>query len=251
MFRHYRLLDFRLRLVVLVYAITILGILVIGSAAEEYQSQQLLGMILGTVAMLVLTLMDYRILLNLSWVLYAVNIILLLAVKFVGYEANGAKRWLNLGFMRFQPSELTKLILIIFFAYFFTKYKDQLNTWKMILASIVLLLIPLGLVIAQPHLSATITIAYLFCVLFFVAGLSYKVIGGIIAVTVPSIIIFLNLIMQEGQTILNEYQLDRIMAWLNPAEYGDDAYQQQNSIIAIGSGQLFGKGLYYNVISSL
>lgn len=97
MFRQYRLQDFRLRLVVLVYAITILGILVIGSAAEEYQSQQLLGMILGTVAMLVLTLMDYRILLNLSWVLYAVNIILLLAVKFVGYEANGAKRWLNLG----------------------------------------------------------------------------------------------------------------------------------------------------------
>ena len=251
MFRQYRLQDFRLRLVVLVYAITILGILVIGSAAEEYQSQQLLGMILGTVAMLVLTLMDYRILLNLSWVLYAVNIILLLAVKFVGYEANGAKRWLNLGFMRFQPSELTKLILIIFFAYFFTKYKDQLNTWKMILASIVLLLIPLGLVIAQPHLSATITIAYLFCVLFFVAGLSYKVIGGIIAVTVPSIIIFLNLIMQEGQTILNEYQLDRIMAWLNPVEYGDDAYQQQNSIIAIGSGQLYGKGLYNNDISSL
>ena len=72
MFRQYRLQDFRLRLVVLVYAITILGILVIGSAAEEYQSQQLLGMILGTVAMLVLTLMDYRILLNLSWVLYAV-----------------------------------------------------------------------------------------------------------------------------------------------------------------------------------
>lgn len=59
MFRQYRLQDFRLRLVVLVYAITILGILVIGSAAEEYQSQQLLGMILGTVAMLVLTLMDY------------------------------------------------------------------------------------------------------------------------------------------------------------------------------------------------
>ena len=69
--------------------------------------------------------------------------------------------------------------------------------------------------------------------------------------TVPSIIIFLNLIMQEGQTILNEYQLDRIMAWLNPAEYGDDAYQQQNSIIAIGSGQLYGKGLYNNDISSL
>ena len=69
--------------------------------------------------------------------------------------------------------------------------------------------------------------------------------------TVPSIIIFLNLIMQEGQTILNEYQLDRIMAWLNPAEYGDDAYQQQNSIMPSDPEQLYGKGLYNNDISSL
>ncbi|MDO4261581.1 MAG: FtsW/RodA/SpoVE family cell cycle protein [Eubacteriales bacterium] len=251
MFRQYRLQDFRLRLVVLVYAISIIGILVIGSAAEEYQSQQLLGMAMGTVAMLVLALMDYRILLNFSWLLYAVNAVLLVAVKLFGVRVNGARRWLNLGIVRFQPSELTKLILIVFFAYFFTKYRDRLNTWKVLLASIVLLVIPLGLVIAQPHLSTTITIAFLFCILIFAAGLSYKVIGVIFAVTIPSAIIFLNLIMQEGQTLLNEYQLRRILAWLNPAEYGDNAYQQQNSIIAIGSGQLYGKGLYNTDISSL
>ena len=57
--------------------------------------------------------------------------------------------------------------------------------------------------------------------------------------------------MQEGQKILDEYQFKRIMAWLNPVEYADDAYQQQNSIIAIGSGQLYGKGLYNNDISSV
>ena len=95
MFRQYRLQDFRLRLVVLVYAITILGILVIGSAAEEYQSQQLLGMILGTVAMLVLTLMDYRILLNLSWVLYAVNIILLLVLSIKVFAKKTMRLFIN------------------------------------------------------------------------------------------------------------------------------------------------------------
>ena len=71
------------------------------------------------------------------------------------------------------------------------------------------------------------------------------------AVMIPSAVVFINLIMQEGQQILDDYQFRRIMAWLNPTEYADDAYQQQNSIIAIGSGQLYGKGLYNNDISSV
>lgn len=75
---------------------------------------------------------------------------------------------------------------------------------------------------------------FIFCVLIFAAGLSYKIIGSIFAVMIPSAIIFINLIMQEGQEILNPYQLKRIMAWLDPAKYADNAYQQQNSIIAIG-----------------
>ena len=92
---------------------------------------------------------------------------------------------------------------------------------------------------------------FVFCVLIYIGGLSYKIIGAVLAILIPSAIIFINLIMQEGQQILDEYQFKRIMAWLNPAEYADDAYQQQNSIIAIGSGQLYGKGLYNNDISSV
>ncbi len=91
----------------------------------------------------------------------------------------------------------------------------------------------------------------MFCVLIYIGGLSYKIIGTVLAILIPSAIIFINLIMQEGQKILDEYQFKRIMAWLNPVEYADDAYQQQNSIIAIGSGQLYGKGLYNNDISSV
>lgn len=251
MFRQYQLRDFKLRLVVFVYAITILGILIIGSAKAENQSQQVMGMVLGSVAMLVFALMDYRMILNFYWLIYAFNLLLLLAVHFFGTEVNGAKRWLDLGFMRFQPSELTKLLLILFFAKFFAKYKEQINNWKIIFLSGILLLVPLILVKEQPDLSTTITITFVFCVLIFVGGLSYKIIGGIAAVMIPAAVIFINLIMQEGQQILDDYQLKRIMAWLNPAEYADDAYQQQNSIIAIGSGQLYGKGLYNNDISSV
>lgn len=251
MFRQYRLRDFKLKLVVFVYAITVLGIMVIGSAKSEYQSQQILGMVLGSVAMLVLALTDYRMILNCYWLIYGFNLVLLLAVYFAGKEVNGAKRWLDLGFVQFQPSELTKLILILFFARFFSKYKDVINNWKTILASGILLGIPLLLVKKQPDLSTTITIVFVFCVLIFMGGLSYKIIGAVAAVLIPSALIFINMIMQEGQEILDEYQLKRIMAWLNPAEYADDAYQQQNSIIAIGSGQLYGKGLYNNDISSV
>lgn len=250
MFKQYQLRDFRLRLVVFVYTITILGILVIGSAKAEYQSQQVIGMVLGTAAMLVFALVDYHLMMNMYWLVYAFNLALLLAVRFAGTEVNGAKRWLNIGF-RFQPSELTKLLMILFFARFFTKYSESINHWKTLVCSGILILIPLYLVKEQPDLSTTITIAFVFCVLIFIGGLSYKIIGTVLAILIPSAIIFINLIMQEGQQILDSYQFRRIMAWLNPAEYADDAYQQQNSIIAIGSGQLYGKGLYNNDISSV
>ncbi|MBS6395539.1 MAG: rod shape-determining protein RodA [Clostridiales bacterium] len=252
MFRQYQLRDFKLRLVVFVYAITIIGILVIGSAKSEYQSQQVAGMVLGSIAMLVFALTDYHMMMNLYWLVYVANLVFLLSIYSpLGKEVNGARRWVNLGFMQFQPSELTKLLLILFFARFFTKYAERLNTWKVLLASGVLLLIPLGMVKEQPDLSTTITIAFVFCVVIFTAGLSYRIIGAVAAVLIPSAVIFINLIMQEGQQILDDYQLKRIMAWLKPAEYADDAYQQQNSIIAIGSGQLYGKGLYNNDISSV
>lgn len=251
MFRQYQLRDFRLRLVVFVYTITILGILIIGSARAENQSQQVIGMVLGTVAMLVFALVDYHYMLNFYWLIYGFNLVLLLAVQLAGTRVNGAKRWLDIGFFRFQPSELTKLLLILFFAKLFTKYRESINTWRVILLSGILLIIPLYLVYEQPDLSTTITIMFIFCVLIYIGGLSYKIIGTVLAILIPSAIIFINLIMQEGQQILDAYQYKRIMAWLNPAEYADDAYQQQNSIIAIGSGQLYGKGLYNNDISSV
>ena len=81
-----------------------------------------MGIVIGSAAMLVLTFMDYRILLNFAWVIYTGNLVLLLLVDLIGQESNGAKRWLKLGFLRFQPSELTKLALIVFFAYFFTNF---------------------------------------------------------------------------------------------------------------------------------
>lgn len=258
MLKQYRLRDYRFRLVFYVYAISIIGILVIGSAKKSVQDEQILGLVLGTIAMLVISLMDYTWVLKFYWLLYAGNLVLLLLVRIpftnitpLGKDVNGAVRWLNIGGFQFQPSELAKLILILFFAKILSKYKEVLNTWKILAMLALFYGMPAICIIKQPDLSTTISITVIFLIMLFVAGLSYKLIGGAIAVAVPAAVIFISMIMQPGQQILDEYQARRILAWLNPAKYADDAYQQQNSIMAIGSGQLVGKGLNNNSVSSV
>lgn len=253
MLKQYQLRDYNFRLLLYVYAISIIGILVIGSAKESVQSQQILGLIIGTVAMAVISLVDYRWVLKFYWLIYGFNLIMLLLLKIpgLGVNVNGATRWLEIGGFRFQPSELSKLLLILFFAKFFEKFKDKINTWQILGASALLFAVPALLIKSQPDLSTTISVAFIFIVLLYIGGLSYKIIGGVLAAGVPSAIVFISLILQPDQKILDTYQRQRIMAWLQPALYADDAYQQQNSITAIGSGQLTGKGLNNNLVSSV
>lgn len=253
MLKQYRVRDYRFRLVCYVFAITILGILVIGSAEKSVQSQQILGFCLGITVMTVVSLIDYNWILKFYWLIYVSNLFLLALVVYspLGYENNGATRWLRLGGFQFQPSELCKLCLILFFARFLDKYKEVLNTWKMLVLSALLFGVPALLVEKQPDLSTTITLCVIFVILLFIAGLSWKIIGGVLAVGVPAAVVFISLVMQPDQTLIDPYQRTRILAWLNPAAYADNAYQQQNSIMAIGSGQLVGKGLNNNLVSSV
>ena len=258
MFKQYRLRDYRFRLVFYVYAISIIGVLVIGSARKSVQSQQIMGLALGTIAMLVISVVDYTWVLKFYWLIYVFNLVLLSLVQipFVnirpfGVWRNGAYRWLNIGGFQFQPSELAKLLIILFFARFFEKYREHLNTWKILALTAVLFGIPVLYIKEQPDLSTTISIIVIFLVLIFIAGLSYKIIGAAVAVGVPSVIVFISLILQPDQKILDDYAFRRIMAWLEPSKYADDAYQQLNSIMAIGSGQLAGKGLNNNSVSSV
>ncbi len=258
MFKQYQLKDYRFRLVLYVYAISIIGTLVIGSAQRSLQSQQMIGMVLGTAAMVVISLMDYTWILKFYWLIYGFNLVLLLLVKIpftdfapLGKEVNGSVRWLNVAGFQFQPSELAKLLLILFFAKLLEKYRESLNTWKMLAILGVLFLLPAVIIKEQPDLSTTISLIGIFLVILYIGGLSYKIIGGALAVGVPSAIVFISLILQPDQKILDDYAFRRIMAWLDPAKYADDAYQQQNSIMAIGSGQLVGQGLNNNSVYSV
>ena len=250
----YRLKDYKFTLVILVLAISFLGVLVIGSANEAYQGRQLIGLAGSVALMIIASLIDYVWIANFYWIFYilSVGMLGLVLIPGVGEVVNGARRWINLGFTNFQPSELAKIFLIIFFARFIMKHEEDLSSSRTILKAVILILIPLVLIYEEPNLSTTICTAALFCMLMYVGGLSYKFIGMVLLVTVPVAIILLSIVVQPDQQILDEYQQRRILAWLNPEEYSsDEAYQQNNSVIAIGSGQLTGKGLNNNSTTSV
>ena len=253
MFKQYKLKNYRFRLIAYVVILCIIGVMVVGSAKPSVQNKQIVGLIGGLIAMVIISLIDYNTILKFRRPIYLLAVVLLAVIFIpgVGDNTGGATRWIQVtSSFKFQPSEFCKILLIVFFAGFFMKYQDQLNTWKTLAFSLILAGIPLLLIVKEPDLSTTIATTMIFITLLFVAGLSYKIVAGVLALGVPTSIIGIILILKHTLP-LNEYQYKRIYSWLQPSKYADDAYQQQNSIMAIGSGQLWGKGLNNSSIASM
>jgi len=250
--KRYHLKDYKMSLVILVMALSIVGVFVIGSAEPDNQSRQIIGLVIGLGVMVVVSLMDYVWLMDFYWLIYGFVILILGAVLVIGTEVNGATRWINLGFTNFQPSELAKILLILFFARFISEHEDDINDKRTLMKYAALCAVPLGLIIVEPNLSTTICTALVLCLLIYIGGLSYKFIGTVLVILIPVAVIFLSIVVQPDQTLLKDYQQERILAFLEPEKYASDgAYQQRNSVMAIGSGQLAGKGLNNNTTDSV
>lgn len=132
------------------------------------------------------------------------------------------------------------------------KHQEEMGYLRFIAICVVLFSLPLWLIYEQPDLSTSIMAVIIFCVMMFVGGMSWKYILTVFAVAVPAFIIVLSIILQPEQKLIPTYQQNRILAWLYPEQYANaEAYQQLNSQMAIGSGQLYGKGYNTNVISSV
>ena len=134
----------------------------------------------------------------------------------------------------------------------FAKYAEKINTIQIIGISMILVGIPLLLIFKQPDTSTSIAIALIFISLLFIAGLSYKIVMTVLGITIPVGLIGFSMILHMAQTS-DDYRFGRIMAWLYPKDkrWAEIADQQQNSIMAIGSGQLWGKGLNNSVATSM
>lgn len=248
----YKIRYYDFKLILFLVALTIIGIMAIGSASPADRDKQFAGFILGFFLMVIISVFDYGFFLKFYWVFYGLNMILLIAVQLFGNSAGGAQRWISVLGVSFQPSETAKILLILFFSEFIMKHREKLNSPKILMAMILLMLPPWLLIYEQPDLSTSIMMLIVFATLIFIGGISYKYIIGFFAIAVPAVVIFLTIVLQEGQTLIKDYQRTRILAWLHPEDYiNAEGYQQSNSIMAIGSGMLWGKGLNNNEITSV
>ena len=229
MLRNYRLQNYNFKLVFNVLVLMAMSLLFIHSAKASYVPKQALGIIMGLGIIVVVSLIDYQVFTRNAEILYILNVIMLIGVKLFGKDVNGAKRWFSLGPLgTFQPSELSKVIMIIVVAAFLAKHQDDLNEPKVLGKLAVICGIPLLLILKQPSLSSTLDICFI-------------ILG-----------IFLWYVQTPGQVLLEPHQVARIMSFLHPENYADStALQTSNSIMAIGAGGLFGKGFGSNTISNV
>ena len=254
-FKKYHLKDYNFTLIITVMLLSTIGILAVGSALPSAQSKQILGVVLGLIVMVVISFVDLNWILGFQWFIYELNLFLLLWVEFFGAEYNNAKRWIDLKVITLQPSDFTKIFMVLFFARFLMDHEQEIKEPKTILKALLLIAPSLYLILTQPNLSNTICLAGIFFVLMYLGGLHYKIVGTVLAVGASGIILFLMFLSYAESAnlpFLKGYQLERIMAWRYPEEYATTTgLQQQNSIMAIGSGQLNGKGLNNNSFTSV
>ena len=210
-----------------------------------YFRKQAIASAIGVVVMLIIMLVDYHFVQRFAVIAYVVSFVLILLVLSpLGYEAGGARRWLNLG-MSLQPAEVAKLALIIFFASIVCKFGDRINTKKGF-AIVLLFAVPHAfcvLTITQ-NLSSAIIIFSIVLMMLFVATPQYKEYFVIAAIAIAIAVAVVLLVKYDILPTSLSYRLARIKAWLDPESYAaDKGFQTLQALYAIGSGDFFGKGL--------
>lgn len=253
MLENYRLRNYNFKLLFLTLFAAIFGTVMINSADSSYLKKQIFGLVICFIGLIVLSLIDYKFIDKFYIILYGINILLLLSVILFGVSTNGSKRWLgSKDTITIQPSEFTKIILIICAAHFLSQHKEDINSLKTLLLYALFCAVPLMLIAAQPDLSTTIDIFVILFAMLFVAGLDYKIIGIGLLCLIPLAGSFIWYIQRPNPWPFKDYQVIRILSHLYPDEYTNTTrYQQDNSIMAIGSGQLWGKGLNNSTLATV
>jgi rod shape determining protein RodA len=227
-------------LVILVAGIATIGIAMLYSAAggawDPWAAKQVLRLGIGIIAMFLMAIVDIRTWLRLAYVIYVAALVLLVVVDVVGHIGGGAQRWINLGVIQLQPSELMKVALVLALArYFHGLTLDQVARPLMLIPPAILIAIPVALVLRQPNLGTAMLLALGSAVMFFAAGVRiWKFVLGITLAgsAVP-----------VAWHFLHDYQKRRVYTFLDPAQDPLGAgYNIQQAKIALGSGGLFGKG---------
>lgn len=207
--------------------------------------KQFLGIGIGYILIAIIILLDYHFICNLSPLIYAATVGLLAYTLIFGREINKVKRWVDIGPVQIQPSELTKVVLIIAIAYLCQMLKDKMDKLYTIFILGAAVGLPTILILLEPHLSSTLSILFIFVIMVYCSGIHYKVIGKTIAIFVPIIAaVFISVLVFDVKIpFIQKYQIERILSFVSDdeSESLDGMYQQLQSIGAISSGGLQGK----------
>jgi rod shape determining protein RodA len=241
-----RFRDFDWMLLGLVLVLSVISVLEIRSATamtkfHGFQQKQMLFLGIGLVGMFAISLIDYHRLLDIAYWAYGVSLVALIAVKLVGTRVLGARRWINLGGgVHFQPSEWVKLVLILAAAAFFWQIvaSGRELSWKDIFKAFALIGLPMVLVLTQPDLGTSLTYSPILFAGLFLGGIRIRQ-AAILIVTFA----ILGTVVWTSGKILKPYQKARLTAFTNPEnDPKGSGYQIRQSLIAVGSGGLWGKG---------
>nr|WP_319249321.1 rod shape-determining protein RodA [uncultured Celeribacter sp.] len=243
-------------LVLLLSAVSAVGFLMLysnaGGSFQPWAEPQMKRFAMGMVAMLMIGMIPIWFWRNVAGVAYIVSFLLLIFVEFFGEVGMGAQRWIDLGFMRLQPSELMKVALVMFLA----AYYDWLDPKKVsrplwVLIPVILILLPTFLVLKQPDLGTSILLVVGGAIVMFAAGVSWWYFGAVIAMGVGLVTAVFTSRGQPWQ-LLKDYQYRRIDTFLDPSSDPLGAgYHITQSKIALGSGGWTGRGFMQGTQSRL
>lgn len=240
-------LDFSMLITILV--LLCMGIVMVSTASSYHAlsmygnsnyllTRQLIFAVAGVIAMLVISRIDYKIYRKWSYLGYIVALLLLIAVLTpLGVEVNGAKRWLGIGLFKFQPSEIMKIALVLATATYISLHIKKMNTLRSYFVPALFILAVVVVMFLQKHMSGTLVMMVASASIIFASGLKIKT-RYIVAIILVGIIAL-------GAFIASEpFRIKRILAFANPEEdIRGDNWQAAQSLYAIGSGGIFGRGL--------
>lgn len=235
-----RLKQMSWSLIILITVIAVIGFLSLYSAAngnfDPWATQQITRFIFAFVMMVVIGLTDLRLIFRAAWPFYGVCLVLLVCVHLFGHVGGGAQRWLDIGVMKIQPSELAKIATIMVLARFFHGVEVQdIKKIKTLLFPILIIGVPFLLIVTQPNLGTSLSLVFACVAVMFAAGIAlwiFIVAGLAVAGSIPVVWHF-----------LHDYQKNRVMTFLNPeSDPLGTGFHITQSKIALGSGGVFGKG---------
>ncbi|WP_291648750.1 rod shape-determining protein RodA [Clostridium sp.] len=221
-------------------ALMIFGIINIyyASSAEYgtlFLKRQSLWFVVCLVALYFVVAIDYTLLKSYTPLFYWGSILLLIVTIFIGTDINGARGWIRLGPLSFQPSELAKMATIMMLGKTLEEMNGTINEWKNFLTMAFYAIVPAVFIVIQPDMGMTMVLFFIVLGIFFIGGLDLKIIGG------GLLSLFLVVIIVWNSGIIKPYQKNRITSFMNPeSDTSESGYQLRQSLISIGNGGVFG-----------